>query len=123
VAVGLADPLVADALGDPTARLTVFAPDNDAFDAIPAPLFGAITGDQDIVTNVLLYHVIAGRFDPRRVPFIRKRESLLGQDLFISRGRENPAVNNSQISCTGVRTDNGNVWIIDSVLQPQGLVD
>lgn len=120
-AVTLADPAVLEALSDPEALLTVFAPDNEAFAAIPDPIFGALTDpdNQGVLTNVLLYHVVAGNFDPRRVWFIRAVDSLLGQDLFVKRGRSNPTVNQSNIDCTGVRTDNGYVWIIDSVLQPQ----
>lgn len=118
-AVLAADPAIADALGDVEARLTVFAPENEAFLAIPPALLDETLADPDLVSSVLLYHVLPGQFDPRRVGYIRKRETLLGQDLFVVRGRTNPSVNNSEVACTGVRTDNGLVWFIDSVLQPQ----
>jgi uncharacterized surface protein with fasciclin (FAS1) repeats len=36
---------------------------------------------------VLLYHVVAGHFDPRRVFYIRSVEALQTQDLFVKRGR------------------------------------
>ena len=71
------------------------------------------------LTDVLLYHVVAGHFDPRRVFYVRSVDSLLMQDLFVKNGRKNPSINNSEIGCTGVQTDNGLVWIIDSVLLPQ----
>ena len=109
-AVLAADGAVLDTLSDPEARLTVFAPDNEAFAALPA-----VTD----LTATLLYHVIPGHFDPRRVLYLRSAGSALGQDLFIKRGRDNPTINNSEIDCAGVRTDNGLVWFIDSVLQPQ----
>ena len=73
----------------------------------------------DSLTEVLLYHVVPGQFDPRRVFYVRSVESLLMQDLFVKRGRKNPTINNSEIACGGVRTDNGLVWLIDSVLMPQ----
>ncbi len=116
-AVLAADPGVLEALSDPEAELTVFAPDNDAFDAIPDSILNAL--DSELLTDTLLYHVLAGYFDPRRVFYIRAVDSLLSQDLFVKRGRKNPTVNQSNIECAGVRTDNGLVWLIDSVLQPQ----
>ena len=68
---------------------------------------------------MLLYHVVAGHFDPRRVFYIRSAEALQTQDLFAKRGRKNPTTNRSEIEGGGVPTENGLVWLIDSVLLPQ----
>ena len=124
VAVGLADPAIAAALGNADATLTVFAPDNDAFGLIPGfdtsdSIFGAIVSDQGIVSAVLLHHVIQGMFDPRNVRYTQVKKSLLNQDLLFGNNSMNPLVNGSIIGCTGVKTDNGNVWFLNSVLQPQ----
>lgn len=99
--------------------LTVYAPTNDAFAKIPAPVLGAIGADAAVLTAVLTYHVVAGSADPRKAG---KRElpTLQGQTLFT--GFENgagPMVNQSNADCTAVKTTNGTVWIIDSVLLPQ----
>lgn len=117
-AVTNADPAVLEALSDPEAMLTVFAPDNDAFAAIPADILNGIISS-GALTDVLLHHVVAGYYDPRNTWYVRKIDSLLGQDLFVTRGSKNPSVNQSEIGCTGVQTDNGLVWLIDSVLLPQ----
>lgn len=117
----LADLVVAaglvDALSQP-GNLTVFAPTNDAFDAIPDALFDAIGSDPNVLTGVLTYHVVGGPADPRRSPIPRKVKSLQGQSLFFSYDK-NPKINQSNTSCQAVRTDNGTVWIIDSVLLNQ----
>lgn len=118
-AVLAADPLVLEALSNPDANWTVFAPDNAAFEALPAPLLDLALSAPPVLTDILLYHVRNGHFDPRLVFYQRSTKSLLGQDLFIKRGRNNPSVNNSEIDCQGVLTDNGVVWIIDSVLLNQ----
>jgi uncharacterized surface protein with fasciclin (FAS1) repeats len=113
VAAGLAD-----ALSQP-GNLTVFAPTNEAFGKIPAPVLGAIGGDLGVLTAVLTYHVVAGPADPRGA---RKTEvdTLQGQSLFIGYGQGTGAsVNQSTADCTAVRTTNGTVWIVDSVLLPQ----
>ena len=117
-AVLAADPLVLEALADPSALLTVFAPVNSAFEAIPADVLTGIV-DAGGLTDVLLYHVITGERDPRGGAYLRSEDSLLGQFIIIKRGRANPTVNQSNIDCTGVQTDNGLVWLIDSVLLPQ----
>lgn len=112
VAAGLAD-----ALSQP-GNLTVFAPTNDAFLAIPPDLLDAIGGDTDALTGVLTYHVVGGPVDPRRSIVIRKVPTLQGQSLFLSYNK-NPQINQSNTGCQGVRTSNGTVWIVDSVLMPQ----
>lgn len=110
--------LVIGALGDPTASFTVFAPVDSAFAAIPEDVFNGIVSAGG-VTNVLLYHVIVGHTDPRVGPYLKVVDTLLGQDVWIKRGRSQPGINNSNIECTGVLTDNGFVWLLDSVLLPQ----
>jgi uncharacterized surface protein with fasciclin (FAS1) repeats len=113
VAAGLAGPLSAPG------ELTVFAPTNDAFAKIPAPVLGAIGGNLAVLSAVLTYHVSPGTVDPRR-PQLREVSTLQGQSLFVEHElRAEPQVNQSKADCTGVRTTNGTVWIIDSVLLPQ----
>ena len=115
---------LAGALADEDANYTVFAPLNSAFGALPDYLANGLTtpdnaGQYPDLTQVLLYHVVPGKVDPRRVFYIRKAETLSGQDLFLNRSRLAPMVNQSIVDCQGVKTSNGTVWLIDSVLQPQ----
>ena len=39
---------------------TIFAPTNDAFAAIPEADLNAILADQELLTSILTYHVVAG---------------------------------------------------------------
>ena len=115
---------LAGALADEDANLTVFAPLNSAFGALPGYQVSGLTtpdnsGQYPDLTQVLLYHVVPGKVDPRHVFYIRKAETLSGQDLFLNRSRLAPMVNQSIVDCQGVKTRNGTVWLIDSVLQPQ----
>jgi len=113
VAAGLADALSAPG------NLTVFAPTNDAFAKIPAGVLGAIGGDLAVLTAVLTYHVVPGKVDPRH-PVTRELTTLQGQSLYAGYDRgTGPAINQSVADCTAVRTTNGTVWVIDSVLLPQ----
>lgn len=85
-------------------------------------MLGAITADRGLLTALLTYHVSVGQgrhLDPRQV-FTGAREvsTVQGQTVFFNR-RGSPQVNQSNVSCQPVRTTNGTVWLIDSVLLPQ----
>jgi uncharacterized surface protein with fasciclin (FAS1) repeats len=113
VAANLAGPLSAPG------NLTVYAPTNSAFAKIPAPVLNAIGGDINVLTAVLTYHVVPGAADPRRGGKFEVT-TLQGQTLFVGSGKgTSPMVNQSGADCTAVKTTNGTVWIIDSVLLPQ----
>lgn len=100
-------------------NITVFAPTNDAFAKIPEPVVNAIAGSTSTLQAVLTYHVVAKHQDPRRWVGQVRRTALNGQMVFMGSKAGVPFVNNSTVSCTPVKTDNGTVWIIDSVLLPQ----
>jgi len=100
-------------------NLTVYAPTNDAFGKVPAPLLGLIGGDVNLLTSVLTYHVSPGTADPRRNLIPHQVKTLQGQTLFVGYDKDGASVNQSVASCTGVKTTNGTVWLIDSVLLPQ----
>jgi uncharacterized surface protein with fasciclin (FAS1) repeats len=106
-----------DALNGP-GPLTVYAPVNAAFEAIPKDILDGIANDNGVLTSVLTYHVSAGIKDPRRLRIPAQVKTLQGQTVFFSFGKE-PQINQSIAECRGVRTTNGIVWLIDSVLLPQ----
>jgi uncharacterized surface protein with fasciclin (FAS1) repeats len=100
--------------------LTVYAPTDEAFAKIPADILTAIGGDNAILTAVLTYHVSPGLKDPRRPLRPVEVKTLQEQTVFLDSGLgKRPQVNQSNAKCQGVRTTNGIVWIIDSVLLPQ----
>ena len=117
----LVDAVVAAGLADALATaedITVYAPTNDAFGAVPADILNTIVGNTDLLTAVLTYHVSPGMDDPRKYYTPVRRNTLQGQKIFLSRANGAPRVNNASISCQGVSTSNGMVWIIDSVILP-----
>merc|ERR1711971_197696 len=54
VKAGLADTLTGDG------PLTVFAPTNEAIEALPASLVASLMEDTEMLKQVLLFHVVAG---------------------------------------------------------------
>ncbi len=117
----LVDAVLAAGLDDALANtdnITVYAPTNDAFAAMPADVTGAILADVDLLTTVLTYHVSSGAHDPRKFVSPVKRNTLAGEYVYYSRNDGHPRVNTAAVQCAGVKASNGYVWLLDSVLQP-----
>lgn len=107
---------------------TVYAPSNSAFAALPPALldFLLLEENRDELVSVLTLHVGAGasyKLDPRFESRSREVATLQpeGQTVFYNRGPDGPQVNQSDVSCQPVKTTNGTVFLIDSVLLPQYL--
>lgn len=104
---------------DTVQDVTVYAPTNDAFAAIPADSLNALLGNVPALSTVLLHHVSLGRLDPRKFINVVRRDVLSGQNVFFHRRDALPRVDNAVLSCQGVRTNNGDVFFIDAVLMPE----
>ena len=117
----LVDAVVAAGLDDDLAAaegITVLAPTNEAFEALPGGLLEDAINDVDLLTAVLLYHVTPNTTDPRRFTNAFRRETLGGGSIFYHRRDNATRVNEAVIDCQGVQASNGFVWIIDKVLLP-----
>ena len=98
---------------------TVFAPTNDAFAKIPPALLNFLLANPDALTSVLLYHVTPGVKDLRFQFAPRDIATVQGQDIYADREADTLFINNSQVLGRVIRTDNGVIYVIDSVLLPQ----
>ena len=98
--------------------ITVFAPTNDAFGAIPPKTLKAVLADKQELTKVLTYHVVAGKISPDQLA--GKHKTLEGDTLTISGSGDSYTVGTQKASivCGNVPTANATVYIIDSVLMP-----
>ncbi len=117
----LVDAVVAAGLDDDLANaegITVLAPTNDAFAALPGGLLDDAINDPELLTAILLYHVTPNETDPRRFTNAFRRDTLGGGSIFYHRKDGNTMVNGSMIDCGGVRASNGTVWFINKVLLP-----
>jgi uncharacterized surface protein with fasciclin (FAS1) repeats len=118
-AVQNADRGVIDALDSMSSNLTVFAPTDAAFLAAFNALGlepAAVIADCELLTNVLLYHVLPGRVfrgDLRTGDVA----TLQGATVRITAGAA-PRVNNARIVQTNVPSANGVIHVIDAVLLP-----
>jgi uncharacterized surface protein with fasciclin (FAS1) repeats len=99
--------------------ITVFAPTNDAFAAVPKPTLDKALGDpKGLLTTVLTYHVVQGQLAPDQLAGSHK--TLQGGTIQVSGSGEDFTINgNSSVVCGNVKTANATVYLIDQVLLPK----
>ncbi|MDT0300915.1 fasciclin domain-containing protein [Streptomonospora wellingtoniae] len=99
--------------------ITVFAPANSAFEAIPEEDLNALLEDKEQLTEVLTYHVVEGKHAPDELED-GSFTSLQGDKVETSGSGEDYTVNGEAgVVCGNVQTANATVYIIDGVLMPQ----
>ncbi|MDX6738756.1 fasciclin domain-containing protein [Actinocorallia sp. A-T 12471] len=97
--------------------LTVFAPTNDAFAAIPKEQLDKLLADKDALAKVLKYHVVEGEKTPDDLQNATLT-TLDGGKVTTDGSDYNYTVNGSKVTCGDVPTANATVYVIDSVLVP-----
>jgi uncharacterized surface protein with fasciclin (FAS1) repeats len=98
--------------------ITVFAPTNDAFAALPkATLDAAMKDPKGLLTKVLTNHVVAGRLTPEMLAGDHK--TLAGTTISVTGSGESFKVGEANVVCGNVQTANATVYIIDGVLLPK----
>ncbi|NTV35937.1 MAG: fasciclin domain-containing protein [Syntrophaceae bacterium] len=98
---------------------TVFAPTDDAFAKIPAETLTALLADKAKLTEVLLYHVVAGNVKAADVVKLTEAETVAGKKVMIRVEGDKVFVNDSQVIITDIETSNGTIHVIDTVLLPK----
>jgi uncharacterized surface protein with fasciclin (FAS1) repeats len=112
-AAGLVDTLNGDG------PFTIFAPTNDAFAAIPPADLDAVLADQDLLTSILTYHVVAGEsLGSADLVEAGSVETVQGGSLTITDEDGTLTVNGVPSVCMDVPTANATVHIIGGVLMP-----
>ncbi|AXJ02401.1 transforming growth factor-beta-induced protein [Cyclonatronum proteinivorum] len=105
------------ALSDEDANFTVFAPTNDAFDAI-ADILPTLTPEQ--VTEVLLYHVLDTRVLSGDITGEAEVPTLNGQSVTVNVVNGNVVINeDATVTEADVDGTNGVIHVIDAVLIPE----
>lgn len=98
---------------------TVFAPTDDAFAKLPKETLQAVVADFETLNNIILYHVVAGRFHAEEVVKQTALQTMLGQPLSVAvHGDGAVTVNDARIVITDIETTNGVIHVIDTVLIP-----
>ncbi len=108
---------------DGEGEFTVFAPTDDAFDALPdgtvETLLADPTGD---LTTILLYHVVDGVVLAETVVTLESAETLQGEEITIAVVDDEVVLNDSvKVIETDIEASNGVLHVIDAVLMPPSL--
>ncbi|CAM2006506.1 fasciclin domain-containing protein [Acanthopleuribacter pedis] len=111
-AAGLVDALKGDG------PFTVFAPNNDAFAALPEGTLDALLADPEALANILTYHVVPGAFSASDVLASSSLTTLQGAEAAISVTDQGAFIDNAQIVATDILTANGIIHEIDAVILP-----
>ena len=96
---------------------TVFAPTEEAFAALEPGTIDFLLANPDILTDILLYHVVAGEVTASQVVGLTEAEMLNGDTVSIS-VNGGVMVNDANVIATDIFAKNGVVHLIDKVLIP-----
>jgi uncharacterized surface protein with fasciclin (FAS1) repeats len=111
------------ALSDSTASLTVFAPNDAAFAAMPPGAVSALLADPaGDLTTVLLYHVVGAEAFSSSLVDGQQIATLQGQNVFIGVTESSVTVNGSPVLAADVDASNGVVHVIGAVLLPPAVI-
>lgn len=100
--------------------LTVFAPTDDAFGALPAGTVDALLKpeNRDQLAAILKYHVIPGRIGSEALDDNVGLETLAGPDAIIKAAEKGFTIEGARILTTDIDASNGVVHVIDRVIMP-----
>lgn len=108
---GLADTLKA------AGPFTVFAPTNDAFQAVPAKTLAELSGDPARLKDVLNFHLVPARLPAAEVKNASVK-STQGANLAVSKAGEIVTVEDAMVETADIAATNGVVHKVDRVLLP-----
>ena len=99
--------------------LTVFAPTDAAFAALPAGTVETLLADPTgALTQVLLYHAVSGVALSSDLSDGMMVTTLQGQDVTVTINANGVFINDAQVIVADIIADNGVVHVIDAVLVP-----
>jgi uncharacterized surface protein with fasciclin (FAS1) repeats len=97
---------------------TVFAPTNEAFDALPEGTVESLLADIPALTDVLLYHVVPGNVMAADVVNLDTADTVQGTAFDITVEDGAVMVNDAEVIITDIQAANGVIHVIDAVLVP-----
>ena len=103
-----------------SSKLTVFAPTNAAFKAVPKATLSKLAADKSLLIKVLEYHVVKGEVLAAQVVRLHSAKTLEGANVSIRVSGASVYVNDAKVIKTNVKASNGVIHVINAVLIPPG---
>jgi len=97
---------------------TVFAPTDAAFAKVPKDTLNALLADKAALTNVLTYHVVAGKVMAADAVKLTSAATVQGQSVSIALKDGKVYVDDAQVVATDIKASNGVIHVIDAVILP-----
>lgn len=97
---------------------TVFAPTDEAFAALPEGTLDSLLANPEELAKVLTYHVVSGDVSSETVVTLDSATTVQGStvDIMVNDGKV--MVNNATVTQADIKTSNGTIHVIDTVLLP-----
>jgi uncharacterized surface protein with fasciclin (FAS1) repeats len=99
-------------------QLTVFAPKNKAFKRLPDGVLRQLKRHPEQLREVLLYHVLAGRYPAQRIVELEGAETLQGGRVTFRVKCSKVYVNDARVVQPDIKASNGIIHGIKRVLIP-----
>ncbi|PSR18964.1 fasciclin [filamentous cyanobacterium CCP3] len=108
-----------EALSNPDLSVTVFAPTDEAFEALPEGTLDTLLlpENRDQLAQILSYHVLDGEVLSTDLAS-GEVDTLAGAPIMVMVGEEAVTVNEATVVATDIEASNGVIHVIDSVLLP-----
>lgn len=98
---------------------TLFAPPNEAFEALPPGTMDTLLSDRpDRLRTILAHHVVEGRISTENVSTAQPVLSLSGDTLSLRQTQGSLTLGEVMIVDTNIKAANGLLHVVDQVLPP-----
>lgn len=97
--------------------VTVFAPSNAAFSAIPASKLAELVGNKDTLKSVLNFHVVAANLPSDSINN-GQQKTATGDSISLYKAGTFLTVDSAVVTQADLKASNGVVQVIDTVLMP-----
>lgn len=105
---------------------TVFAPDNEAFKALPAGTLNNLMKEnsKETLASILKFHVVPGRISMADLQDGQKLKTVNGEELSVTKLNGKVTVNGVELDQPDIEASNGIIHVVGQVLLPprQGMV-
>lgn len=104
-----------------TGPFTVFAPTNEAFNALPAGTVENLLKPEmkKDLTKILTYHVVSGKMMAADLKDGQKLKTVQGGDLLVSVKDGKVMINGANVTIADAVSSNGVTHVIDAVVMPK----
>jgi len=106
------------ALSNNSSPVTLFAPTNAAFAALPNGTLSSLLSNQSALAQVLTYHVVAGVYLASQVANLTALKTLEGQNINITAMGGVVKINDATVIEANIICSNGVIHVINEVLIP-----